>query len=196
MAFWDSVKSFSGGLRDVLYGKDPGSIAAPEGAAAAQAERDALIAEISGQGPSDAARRAVAAAQENALGRVASSQMSQAAGARGLGVLGARRGAARNTAVGQAQVAGQMAPQAIAAASADEQADMNRRALLAQLLGQQEASAYGLEQYRQEQAGQGLAPAILTIGGGLIGGSLGGAQGAQAGALAGGGLGSSLSRAF
>jgi len=196
MAIWDKVKSFGGGLRDVMVGKDPSSIAAPEGAAAAQAQRDALIAELSEQGPSDAARMAVEAAQENALGRVAASQMSAAAGARGLGVLGARRGAARNMAIGQANVAGQMAPQAIAAASADEQADMARRALMAQLLGQQEASAYGLEQYRQQQAGSGLVPGLLTIGGGLIGGKLGGAQGAQAGAQFGGGLGMELSRQF
>lgn len=163
---------------------DPSTIALPPGYDEALQRRDGVLAQFQRQ-----ARGMDSPAMQRAgvLGeRLAQQQQSQAAGVRGFGALGALQSAARNTALGQQNIA----------AGANIQAGQEQRAaqnVLLQAANQDIQRAFMEDQYRRAiaegEAVPGALPALLgTIGTG-IGGYFGGVEGAAAGGQAGYGIG-------
>lgn len=188
------------GITDFLLGESPEDVALPEEVKAAQARREDLLKlyEQPTDVPGDTAQKAAELAGRRASDQLAAKQRSIAAGARGVGGLAARRQAAALSATGEQAIAGSTAEQMARAAIADQQAQQDaetrRRQAIERLLSQQEAAAYGGEQYRAQTADQGFLPALAGIGGAAIGGLAGGPQGAQIGGQIGYGAGSAITQ--
>lgn len=190
-----------GSAKEWFLGQDPSQVQLPPEVAAAQARRAELAALVMGGNPiaaQDAAREAAATAGQTAQGRLLSSIQSTVAGARGLGSLGARREGLRRLALGQGEIAGQVAEQSAGAMAQAAQADEQRRlaalGMAADLNTQTEQAALQAEEWRKANARKGAADVVLgTIGAG-VGGYFGGAQGAAAGGQLGAGLGGTFTR--
>jgi hypothetical protein len=193
--------SVYGKAKDWFLGQDPSTVQLPPEVAAAQQRRAELAALVMGGNPTatqDAAREAAATAGQTAQQRLQSSIASTVAGARGLGSLGARREGLRRLALGQGEIAGQVAEQTAGAMAQAVQSDEQRRlaalGMAADLNTQTEQAALAAEEWRKANARKGAAGVVLGSIGAIGGGYFGGPQGAAAGGQLGAGLGSTVMR--
>lgn len=174
MSLWSGVKSF-------VLGQKPGDVAIPQGALEAQRRRGQLselaLQQATATGPT-LGESAILSAGQRGAEQIGSQQLSMAAGARGVGAGAARADAARNAAIGQQALLSEVAIGAGRQRAADQQA---AAAMSAGLLGQEEASALAMDEYRRQNARRGFLSTITGLGGALAGGLIGGRQGAQAG---------------
>lgn len=168
--------------KDFLLGQDPDSVKLPTDVELAQQQRRDLIAKLMGGQQRDEAQKAVAAEGRLASERASATAQSQAAGARGFGALLARQAAAMANANAQAQIGAQQGVAAQQAAAQDVGAMQRDQALAAGLMGQAEQSAMMAEEYKKQNAEQGMLAPLGAAAGGIFGGLFGGPQGAQAGA--------------
>jgi len=157
----------------------------------------AALQELRGQlqpaaaGLSPAARALLG--QSRAQAELAQRQaLSQAAGVRGFGAVGAQRQAGQQAALAQQSILAQGARDSAQLAAQEEEA--RRRALLA-ALGQESALAKEGALYQAQTASPGLLGTLGTVAGGLIGGLAGGPSGAVTGAQLGGTVGGGFSQA-
>jgi hypothetical protein len=207
---------FKKGAKDFLLGQDPSEVELPPELAAAQERRariaDMLLGADGGGMPAGPRNEAQAAAREAAAlaGQTAQSKLqnaisSQAAGARGLGSLGARRNAMRQLALGSADIAGQVAEQSagslaqaaaadVAAGQRDQAQRLAELGLVADLTGQSEQAALTAEEYRRQRAKKGALSELLAVGGGTLAAVAGGPQFAGTGAQIGAGVGDLFER--
>lgn len=192
-----AISSFGGGARNVLFGQDPSEVKLPEDVERARQQRAGLMEqyqrEMTGAIPSPIEEAIRRQGEANAQ-RQEASLMGMAAGARGLGSVGALRTAMALGSQARTQTGGQIADLIAQERARREEA---ARVGLAQMIREQEASALGAEQYRQQMARPGLMPAVLGIGGGIIGGLAGKTpEAAMAGSQLGYGFGSAMGQQF
>jgi hypothetical protein len=188
--------------KDFLLGQNPDDVELPPEVAAAKERRAGMLAELMSGGSrtavSDAAKAAAAQAGRTQSARLVQQQESLAAGARGLGVLGARRAAMRNAALGQGDIAGQVADAstqgAVQAANADEQRRLAQLGMAADLTSADEAAALNAEEYQKRNARQGMLGTVLGTLGAAGGAYVGGPQGAQIGGQVGYQAGTAMQR--
>ena len=183
-------------IRRGLFGERASAVELPPAYVAAQDRRRAFVDELAGQlrpGSVTQAERAAQLEADRQGDRLVQQQQAMASSGRGFGAVAARSQAMQNTAQGQADI-GQGAAVAAARARAGEQA--RNEGMLAGLFGQDLELAMAAEEYRRQNARQGLFPTVAGIAGTIIGAKAGGVQGAQAGAQAGSGIGQAASELF
>jgi hypothetical protein len=187
--------------KELLVGQDPNDVKVPPEVAAAQARRQQLVDMALGGSATasqDAAREAASLAGRTARTDLANRLQSAAAGARGLGALGARREAMRRTALGEADIAGRVAEGSANAVANAVGQDAARRlqqiGTAAELLTDQERAALEAEEYRKKNARKGVAGEVGAIVGTIGGGIVGGPAGAKTGGEIGYGAGNMIER--
>lgn len=189
----DKAKSF-------LLGEKPGDVDLPPGYLEAQQRQrgalDALAGQVNAIDPQAQAEQAGALAMQRgqlAGQQLGQQQLSQAAGVRGYGALGARRNAMANTAAGKGAITAQASAQAAAdrlgALTAGQQLQMQGQGML--LNAEQQAMQQALmeEEWRRQMARPGALDQFLGTIGAVGGAYFGGPQGAAAGAQFGQGVG-------
>lgn len=189
-------QKFKNQINDALLGEDPNKIAIPDPLKQVQEGRTSLANQLltAAQGPSDAAQKAAELGGQQSAERLVANAQSLAAGARGLGAIGAMREAQKQSALGLSRLAGENAQARANAAMQDQGAQLQKVGMAADLLGQQEAGFLNQEEYRKAKAKPGFLGSLLGAAGAGIGTALGGPAGGSVGAQLGNAAGTSFQR--